>query len=125
MKRVTETRRVTSEPSTICKDGTDEGSQIVECRWPTFQTKQRKHKEGDQGGTGDRPTVGLVLVHQPRGENEKKARGWDHHSSEALVIDVGLQGQPARGFALVHQPRGEDEKEARAGTNAAAKDTNH
>ena len=57
--------------------------------------KQRNHKEGDQGGTGDRPTVGFVLVHQPRGENEKKARGWDHLSIEVLVVDVGLQGQPA------------------------------
>ena len=44
---------------------------------------------------GDRPTVGFVLVHQPRGENEKKARGWDHLSIEVLVVDVGLQGQPA------------------------------
>ena len=82
-------------------------------------------KEGDQGGAGDRPTVGLVLVHQPRGENEKKARCWDHRSSEVLDVDVELQGQPAGGFALVRQLRGEDEKEARAGTNAAAKDTNH
>ena len=57
--------------------------------------KQRKHKVGYQGGTGDRPTAGLVLVHQPRGENEKKARGWDHLPSEVLVVDVGLQGQPA------------------------------
>ena len=68
--------------------------------------KQRKHKVGDQGGTGDRLSVGLVLVHQPRGENEKKTRGGDNLSSEVLVVDVGLQGQPAEAsFPLSREAR--------------------
>ena len=69
------------------------------------------------GGTGDRPTVGFVLVHQPRGENEKKARGWDHLSIEVLVVDVGLQVNQQR-LRSRTKPRGQDEKEARAGTAA-------
>ena len=74
--------------------------------------------EGDPDGTGDRPTVGLALVHQPRGEEEKKTKCWDHQFSEVLDIDVELEGQPAKGFALVIELQGEDEKEARAGTIA-------
>ena len=74
--------------------------------------------KGGRPWTGDRPTVGYVLVRQPGGEHEKRARGWDHWR-EVLDRDVVLhQGQPARGFVLVLKPRGQNEKEAWAGTAA-------
>ena len=51
--------------------------------------------KGRSEGIGDQPTVGPMLVLQPRGEDEKEAKVWDHHAGEELVIDVEIQGQPA------------------------------
>ena len=45
-------------------------------------------EEGGQCGAGDRPTVGLILVRQPRGEDEKEPRCEDHQSSAVLGSDV-------------------------------------
>ena len=75
---MTEAKKLTTEPSTICKDGTAEWSQSLGRRWPFLQTKQMKRK-GERPGTGDRLTVGHVLVRQPQGKNEKMARSWDPH----------------------------------------------
>ena len=47
-------------------------------------------EEGGQGSSGDPPTVGLILVQQPRGEDEKEARCGEHQLSEVLGIDAEL-----------------------------------
>ena len=90
--------RMTTEPSTICKDGRLEGRRCGS--WPALQAKPQKWKWG-RPGTGDRPTVGHALVRQPRGEDEKIARSWDHHSCEVLKWDSDVPAPPARGFTLV------------------------
>ena len=64
---------MTSEPSTICKEGTAERSQVGMASPSSFKFK-------DGGGQPlVRPMVGHVLVLQPRGENEKMGKGWNHH----------------------------------------------
>ena len=89
---------MTTEPSTICKDGTAEGSQMrIMASTPGEATKMKRGRPG----TGDRPTVGHALVRQPRGEDEKIARSWDHHSCEVLDNEIVMFGPPARDFTLV------------------------
>ena len=73
---------------------------------------------------GDPRTVGLILVQQPRGEDEKEARCGDHHWLEVLDIDVEVQGRPA-GLPSRTKPRGQDEEGANAGTIAEPCKTNH
>ena len=108
------------DPSTIRKDGTDEGSQGVVIRG------HRSRLEGGQGGFGDPLTVGLILVQQPRGEDEKEARCGDHHWLEVLDIDVEVQGRPAAaGLPSRTKPRGQDEEGANAGTIAELSKTSH
>ena len=52
-------------------------------------------EEGGKGGPGDPPTVGHILVQQPRGADEKRARCWDDHRLEVRGNDVEVQGRPA------------------------------
>ena len=104
-----QTRRVSLDPSTIRKDGTDEGSQGVVLRGHRSRLAGAG-EEGGQGGFGDPLTVGLILVQQRRGEDEKEARCGDHHWLEVLDIDVEVQGRPA-GLHSRTKPRGQDEKE--------------
>ena len=73
--------------------------------------------------SGDRPTVGLILVQQPRGEDERKARCEDQQF-EVLGIDVEVRGQPAGPHSRT-KPRGQDEKGAMAGTSSEPSKTNH
>ena len=108
---------MTLDPSAIREDGTDEGTQGVVVRGHRSRLAGVAGEEGGQGGQGDPPTVGLTLVQQPRGEDEKKARCGDHHWLEVLDIDVEVQGRPA-GLHSRTKPRGQDEKGARAGTIA-------
>ena len=76
---MTEARRVMSEPSSICKDGTDEGSQNVECRWSTLQTKRSNHKEGRPGG---RPCSRTTQQSPSTGGNEigREKKPKKHHN---------------------------------------------
>ena len=66
-----QTRKVTLDPSAICEDGTDEGTQGVVVRGHRSRLAGVAGEEGGQGGPGDPPTVGLTLVQQPRGEDKK------------------------------------------------------
>ena len=81
---------MTFDPSSIRKDGTDEGSQGVVLRGHRSRLAGVAGEEGGQGSSGDPPTVGLILVQQPRGEDEKEARCGEHQLSEVLGIDVEL-----------------------------------
>ena len=65
---------------------------------------------------GDRPTVGLILVRQPRGEDEKEARCEDHQLSEVLGIDVELSAQPAVRFVLLLSRKARTRREPWLGT---------
>jgi len=112
------------DPSTIRKDGTDEGSPGVVIRGHRSRLAGVAGEEGGQGGFGDPLTVGLILVQQPRGEDEKEARCGDHHWLEVLDIDVEVQGRPA-GLPSRTKPRGQDEEGANAGTIAEPSKTNH
>ena len=56
---------MTLDPSTIRKDGTDEGSQGVVIRGHRSRLAGVAGEEGGQGGFGDPLTVGLILVQQP------------------------------------------------------------
>ena len=115
---------MTLDPSTIRKDGTDEGSQGVVIRGHRSRLAGVAGEEGGQGGFGDPLTVGLILVQQPRGEDEKEARCGDHHWLEVLNIDAEVQGRPARLHSCT-KPRGQDEEGANAGTIAEPSKTNH
>ena len=120
MSWVAGAKKLTSEPSAI-RDGTAEGRRV----WVVMATPSNEVAlwRGGRPAAGDRPTVGHVLVRQPRGENEKIARGWDHRgcwllwSARQWCSDA--PGQPARGFTLVLKSQGQDKEEARAGTIAA------
>ena len=90
---------MTFDPSSICKDGTDEGSRSVVLRGQRSRLDVVAGEEGGQWCSGDRPTVGLILVQQPRGEDERKARCEDQQF-EVLGIDVEVGDQPA-GHILV------------------------
>ena len=81
-------------------------------------------EEGGKGGPGDPPTVGHILVQQPRGADEKRARCWDDHRLEVRGNDVEVQGRPAGQHSRT-KPRGQDEKGARAGTIVEPSKTNH
>ena len=70
MRSMMRTLRLTTEPSTICR-----GVAKVDNDQPSGQATGL---EEGRPGTGDRPTVGHVLVRQPQGEDEKIARSWDH-----------------------------------------------
>ena len=115
---------MTLDPSTIRKDGTDEGSHGVVIRGHRSRLTRVAGEEGGQGGFGDPLTVALVLVQQLRGEDEKEARCWDHHWLEVLDIDVEVQGRPA-GLHSRTKPRGQNEEEANAGTISEPSKTNH
>ena len=87
--------RMTNEPSAICKDGTAEGSKNEDHGQPTKRSNQIL--KWGRPGTGECPTVGHALVHQPRGEDEKIARSWDHRScvvldDEIVMLQVHQQG---------------------------------
>ena len=107
--------RMTTEPSTICKDGTAEGRRCGS--WPALQAKSQTWKWG-RPGTGDRPTVGHALVRQPRGEDEKIARSWDQCSCEVLDNEIVMFQVHQQGLHSRTRPQGRDEKEARAGTTS-------
>ena len=113
---------MTLDPSTIRKDETDEGSQGVVIRGHCSRLTGVAGEEGGQGGFGDPLTVDLILVQQPRGEDEKEARCWDHHWLEVLDIDVEVQ---AAGLHSPTKPRGQDEEEANAGTISEPSKANH
>ena len=81
-------------------------------------------EEGGKDGPGDPPTVGHILVQQPRGADEKRARCWDDHWLEVRGNDVEVQGRPAGQHSRT-RPRGQDEKGARAGTIVEPSKTNH
>ena len=81
-------------------------------------------EEGGKGGPGDPPTVGHILVQQPRGADEKRARCWDDHWLEVRGNDVEVQGRPAGQHSRT-KPRGLDEKGARAGTIVEPSKANH
>ena len=68
--------------------------------------------------------VGHILVQQPRGADEKRARCWDYQWLEVRDTDVEVQGRPAGQHSRT-KPRGQDEKGARAGTIAEPSKTNH
>ena len=93
------------------------------CKRPSLPTWVAR-EEGGQGAPGDPPTVGHVLVQQPRGADEKRARCWDYHGFDVRDGDVEDQGRPARQHSRT-KPRGQDEKGARAGTIVAPSKTNH
>ena len=90
---------MTFDPSSICKDGTDEGSRSVVLRGQRSRLDVVAGEEGGQWCSGDRRTVGLILVQQPRGEDERKARCEDQ-PFKVLGIDVEVGDQPA-GHILV------------------------
>ena len=114
---------MTFDPSSICKDGTDEGSRSVVLRGQRSRLDVVAGEEGGQWCSGDRPTVGLILVQQPRGEDERKARCEDQQF-EVLGSDVEVGGQPAGPHSRT-KPRGQDEKGVMAGTSSEPSKTNH
>ena len=107
MKRVTEARKVTSEPSAICKDGTDEGSQNVECRWPTLQTKHSNHKGGRprwyRWSTNGRPCCCRSTARREREKSQVlgspfqwSARRWRRTPRSTIFFGCQLLGYVSR-----------------------------
>ena len=76
---------MTFDPSSIRKDGTDEGSHSV-----VLRGRLAGVAEGGPRSLGDPLRVGHILVQQPRGEDEKEARCGEHRLSEVLGVDVEL-----------------------------------
>ena len=101
---------MTLDPSAIREDGTDERTQGVVVRG-----LRSRLAGGGQGGPGDPPTVGLILVQQPRGEDKKKARCWDYHWLEVREIDVEVQVNQ-QGYILVLSRKARTRRESELGS---------
>ena len=79
---------MTAEPSTICKDA--EGRKMwIMTSPPDEATEMKRRRPG-----------GHVLVRQPRGEDEKIARSWDHPFREVLDNEIVMFQVHQKGASL-------------------------